>query len=279
MTAVLIPVHNQLDKFKECWRSLTHNMAAIHVYDDASDEETADYLHSLDCCYYLRNEEPRGYAHHLNTFAMWCVENNHNIAVVCNSDTVWGRRSLERLVKAAKREWEDWRPWMKPWGALFCGPSLSYAKSGQGEAEFMKGIDPVKAMGPQLDRLEQLIKPPTPKERAKHRIPTVNGAAFAFSPAAWVRYGPWDERFGRGSAEEEEWMRRVNRLSEGERGLYVPHSVVYHYGHASFGNVKGLDTKALWRKNRQAMLRKEGGEEIPDHALMGHPREWPVRRG
>ena len=89
---------------------------------------------------------------------------------------------------------------------------------------------------------------------------------------AAVRYGFFDERFGRGSAEEEEWMVRVREESGGSRGLYVRSACVWHWKHASFraADVKSAD---LWRGNVAKMKAKWAADE--KHELLTHPRNWP----
>jgi GT2 family glycosyltransferase len=283
--ALMIPVHNALPKLRQCLASLSE-WAGIHIYDDASEEETRDYCAGLHDIYHLRNEEPRGYAHHLNTLALWCLSRGIPVAVVCNSDTIVAPQARELMVGTLLRELDGWDGNGDPPGALFVGPALSYAKSGQGEDPDLKAIDPEKSIPAQLGKIEaaransvsQGLGLLVARTMGRVRMPTVNGACFAFSTRAWAVYGPFDERFGRGSAEEDEWMRRVNDLSGRPRGLYVPAACVYQWGRSSFGAVQDLDTKALWRRNRDELHRKEGGESMPDHALMGHPREWPEFR-
>ena len=56
--AVLVPVHNALDVTRRCIETLRDELAntdtSLHVYDDASGAETADYLRSLTGVHYLR---------------------------------------------------------------------------------------------------------------------------------------------------------------------------------------------------------------------------------
>jgi len=102
-------------------------------------------------------------------------------------------------------------------------------------------------------------------------IDAVNGACFLYSTMSVMRYGFFDERFGRGSAEEAEWMDRVVKLS-GSRGLYVRSACVWHWKHSSF-KAADVNSGELWRGNVAKMRAKWAANE--NFELMTHPRNWP----
>lgn len=270
--AVLVPVHNALDVTRRCIETLRDELAntdtSLHVYDDASGAETADYLRSLTGVHYLRNETPRGYAHHLNTLALWCLSQQIPTACVANSDLLFPPTSFSRMATQAAGSWGSWDGIGDPPKTLFLGPSLSAAGSGQLSDPELKRINPIKAWESIKDIQASSDRVAMPSVQ----MPSVNGACFMYSTQAVVRYGFFDERFRRGSAEEEEWMRRVVRESGGSNGLHVKASCVYHWKHASFknANVKSAD---LWRGNVIKMQAKIAANEDFEHVT--HPRNWP----
>lgn len=251
---LLIPVHNALGAFRRCVSSLRRSVwiPNVHIYDDGSDPPTARAAKESAVGlggWHLRNAEPRGYAHSINTAALWSIHRKERYLIVCNSDLMFARYALDRLVDQLRSS-----------DAAFAGPALSAAGSGQG------GDDEIMAVGPDQEELDRIEK-----DRASCRpepIDRVNGACMAIKARYFLEYGFFDERFGLGSAEEEEWMSRFPPGS----GLYVPSSVVWHQKHASFDEAD-VDSEELWRKNNAEMKRKtEGGE---DWARLTYPREWP----
>lgn len=255
--SLMIPVHNALDVAMDSIKCALDCRYAlkpgdgldIHIYDDGSDDETREYLAQLKGVWYLRNDEPRGYAHHLNTLALWCVTGHRDVAIVANSDTAWRPESLRRLIEVCRDK-----------AFNFAGPRLSACGSGQGPTPEITRDN--------LRELEQKHKDDGIRESK-----SINGAFFAFDPSLCLRHGFFDERFGRGSAEEEEWMRRIVK-NTGVWGRYAKDSVVFHHKHASFSKAKDLDSKSLWRENNNKMRDKINNQE--NFEILTSPREWPV---
>jgi len=65
------------------------------------------------------------------------------------------------------------------------------------------------------------------------RIPTPVGFCMLVKREAWQRWGPFDEAFGRGYGEEDDFGQRLQ--AAGSAVVCAPRAFVYHKGAASFG--------------------------------------------
>jgi GT2 family glycosyltransferase len=81
-------------------------------------------------------------------------------------------------------------------------------------------------------------------------IPTPVGFCMLVRRDAWDRFGPFDEAFGRGYGEEDDFGQRVQ--AAGRAVICAPRAFVYHEGAASFGATPALAESR--RANNQLLL-------------------------
>jgi GT2 family glycosyltransferase len=245
---IVVPVHGAVYAWERLAASLARAREAscirwrTVVIDDAS----PDPVVGAD----IRHDTPRGYAHAANTAALTALRDGVPYWGVANSDLVVGLHAIERLIYALEED--SWR--------IAVGPALSSAGSGQGSDHTIT-----------LEALEELDQE---RRDLPARCSRLNGAMILARTDAWVSYGPWDERFGRGAAEEEEWQLRVADMRDGDPGTWVvPSAIVWHERHASYRAVPEIDSDAQWRQNADEMARKRADRE--EHAWLTYPRALP----
>lgn len=250
---IVIPVRDALEHVQiavGCAMAERARGATVLLIDDASRGETAAYLAEQTGAYLVQHPDPRGYAHALNTAALFALDLGIRDVVAANSDTAWAPGAPGRLLAAQRRN-----------GAYFAGPALGRCGSGQTP-------DPeVAAAGPDPAALAALELHRTCGKDV--RMEDVNGAFFTFQTSAWVAEGPFDERFELGAAEEIDWMRRS------KHGLYVPSVCVWHAKHASYEDHPEIDAEQQWRSNNAAARAKWARGEAIAH--LAYPRVMPHR--
>ncbi len=257
---MVLPVHNAFDKALEARRciSKSHGSSDILVIDDASREE----FPPLRNTYHVRNNSARGYAHHINTAVLWALDLRLDTLVIINSDTVFTPTACENLVSA-----------MKGYEAIMAGPALSAAGSGQGSDPEVTSASRLELSNVESYRTAQVYINKGETIYQSRFINSLNGAFFALDVKAVLKFGFFDERFGRGSFEEHEWSTRVREMAGRENlFLYVPTVCVYHYKNASFED-SDVDSEKQWTRNKELFNHKKIAKH--DWAQLSYPREIP----
>ena len=88
--SIIIPVHNQLDMFKKCLASVLEKTISDHqivVVNDGSDEETTEYLKSMNTIDILiHNKKPQGFTGAVNRGIL--ASSKFDYVCLLNSDAV-----------------------------------------------------------------------------------------------------------------------------------------------------------------------------------------------
>lgn len=79
-------------------------------------------------------------------------------------------------------------------------------------------------------------------------MPTLGGFCLFFKREVVNRIGYFDERFGLGGGEEDDFIARSRRT--GLKAIWVKYSYVHHFGHCSFTQEMESQSARLWAKNR-----------------------------
>jgi GT2 family glycosyltransferase len=85
--------------------------------------------------------------------------------------------------------------------------------------------------------------------RGQYRVvPRLGGFCLFFRRDVVRRIGFFDERFGLGSGEEDDFVCRAR--AAGHRAVWAKAAYVHHFGHCSFSAELGAASAELWRRNR-----------------------------
>jgi GT2 family glycosyltransferase len=205
------------------------------IVDDASEPCCRDFLQEFAASTpdtgLLRNPGRRGFPYNCNEIIY-----NSSEETICllNSDTLvsgdWDRSIMEVMS-------------LDPSFAM-AGPSTSFAHTPQ-------ELPTLRA-----SRMEQTLKSVTRiagdvYKRYKNQyqpLTRLGGFCFFFKRELIRRIGYFDERFGLGCGEEDDFVYRARRL--GFRAIWVKYSYVHHFGHCTFTAELGKDSAQLWAKNK-----------------------------
>ena len=232
-----IPIRNQLPYVQACLRSLEQHSPGVPVLlvDDASDPACADWIADYASRHsnvnVLRNARQRGFPYNCNEILY-----NASTPSVCllNSDTLvtpgWDVRLLRAMAASPER--------------ALAGPSTSFTHTAQQLAGFFD------------DRLEQNGATVTQIGAAVYDrfadacqvLPTLGGFCLVVRRALTQKIGYFDERFGLGCGEEDDFCYRA--LKAGVKPCWVQGAYVHHFGHCSFTVDLGGASANLWERNR-----------------------------
>lgn len=226
--SIVVPVYNGAEDLERCLASLARCRPAdseILLHDDAStDPRIATMLRSFAAeqpgVRILAARENRGFVASCNA-ATAAAAPGADILLL-NSDTELTRGAIEEM-----------RDRMHESGAAACCPMSS-------NATFLSL--------PKFQQPNSLPEGWSAEDMAAHvraaadetgedlrwvGIPTPVGFCMLVRRDAWTRWGPFDEAFGMGYAEEDDFGQRA--LAGGERLIAATRAYVWHRGSASFG--------------------------------------------
>jgi len=236
-----VPVRNQLPFVRACLASLERHRlpgAEILLVDDAGGGETRAFLEAFAArvpdVELLRNPRHSGFPYSANE-----ILHRSRGTVVCllNSDTLvtpgWDERVLRAMDGA------------EPYA--LAGPSTSFTHTEQelpGLRDLRMEHDAETAAGiaAALARLHGGAVQP---------VQRLGGFCLFLRRALVERVGYFDERFGLGCGEEDDFVARARR--RGVIPIWVRGAYVHHFGHCSFTAEMGGRSAELWARNRQLM--------------------------
>jgi len=228
--AIVVPVYNGAAEVERCLAALARHRppgSAVILVDDAStDPAIAPMLDAYAAANkdvrVLRAQENQGYVKSANHGATEAPAGAD--LVFLNSDTeVTGGWHEE--MSAALADSLD---------AVACCP-LSNNASFLSAPKYQQPNE--LPAGYSADRMAALVRASGGSQRAIP-IPTPVGFCLRVRRAAWARFGPFDEAFGRGYGEEDDFGQRLQ--AAGREVVCAPRAFVYHRGGASFASVADL---------------------------------------
>jgi GT2 family glycosyltransferase len=247
--AVGIPVRNQLPFVEACLASLRRHSPRVPVLivDDASEAPCAEFLAEQAASHpgtdLVRNDRQRGFPYNCNEILY-----NTSAATVCllNSDTLvapgWDQYVLEAMARSAEY--------------ALAGPSTCFTHTGQQLTELLASRLDQDLAG--VERIGAVVRECF---RGQTRVlPTLGGFCLFLRRELVHRVGYFDERFGLGCGEEDDFAYRAIRA--GFKPVWVQGAYVHHFGHCSFTAELGTRSRDLWVRNR-ALL------ELKQVALLG----------
>ncbi|MBI1318524.1 MAG: glycosyltransferase [Candidatus Hydrogenedens sp.] len=234
---ILIPAHNQFAYCRDCVASIQRNTRAPYklvVVDNGSTDGVADYFDSLDGVTVLHAPRNLGFAGGVNLG--WPEAEGH--LIVLNSDTLVPPGWLGRLVAALESA--------PRWGML--GPRTNNAAGPQCiEGLELDSEEAVAALSNALWEQHGAAVEPL------HRVV---GFCMVIRDGVWQQVGPFDERFGIGNYEDDDYGTRVRRAGF-ELGM-ASGCFVFHHGGKTFAGLglTGTHYDDLMRENRQRYMDK-----------------------
>lgn len=233
-----IPVRNQLPYVRTCLETLAstrRDTTSILIVDDASEPDCSRYLREFvertPDSRLIANKRQRGFPYNCNE-----ILDNSSEPYICllNSDTVVSPSWDERLLGALNLDES----------IGFVGPTTSWAHTRQclsGACAMRHALNADSVAGVAQAVFEHFAG-------QMEELPTLTGFCFMFSRASFHRIGYFDERFGLGGVEEDDFIMRGRRL--GLRAMWIKYVYVHHYGQASFGAELGSQIAELWKRNQ-----------------------------
>jgi len=216
--SIIIPVFNRVELTRQCLEALfaldeTHRLANIIVVDNASTDDTANYLASLDNkITVIRNPNNMGFAHACNQGA---EVSSGQYVVFLNNDTIPLAGWLEALVRGAEQDNADIV------GAKLLYPDRTVQHAG---VVFLPdGLGSHLFCGFSEDH---------PAVNKKRWLQAVTGACLLISRNLFIHLGCFDEAYVNGFEDIELCCRAT---LEGRRILYTPESVLFHLESATPG--------------------------------------------
>lgn len=221
---ILIPVYNRLDLLQILLKSILKNTSIPYrlliANDHSREEGITEFLEHFKHqnpqveMVILENEENLGYLKTINKLA----ELTRGHFVILNTDTEVPPHWLERLMAPIFNEERvaSTTPFTNS-GTICSFPKFLY------DNPLFAGLDVQR-----LDAYFQLVD----SNKLQTEIPTAVGFCAGINWNLYKQIGMFNEVFGKGYGEENDWCMRAGKL--GYRNLIVPNLFVYHKHGASF---------------------------------------------
>ncbi len=238
LVSILIPVLNQHALLEKALRSIARHTPQPHeivVVDNGSGPETKAFLASADVRLVV-NPVNRGFAAAVNQAVDAAAGET---LVLANSDIEVTPGWLDELLAALDQP-----------GAGLVGPLTNYASGSQ-----QIPVDYDRCGGPEGMARELRHW----RQGAVREVDRVVGFLLACRRTTAELVGPWDERFGIGNFEDDDYCLRVRLL--GLRCLVAEGAYVHHEGSATF-RAERIDYKQLIDANRAIFHEKWRDPEL-----------------
>lgn len=253
--SIIIPAFNQLAYCRQCIESVrahTDYPYKLILVDNGSTDGVSEYFDSVPGAVVVHSDKNLGFPGGVNLG----LAHAEGHVLLLNSDTIAPRQWLTRLVTAL-----DSAPRIG-----LVGPMSNYVSG------------PQLITGPALESLEQIngFAETLAREKPGQRIDTdrVVGFCMLIRDAAFQAVGRFDESFGIGNFEDDDYCLRVRKA--GFRVCIAQDCFVFHFGSRTF-SAMGFDNesfRALIERNEAAFNQKWGtrpgsarGEQIADNLL------------
>ena len=264
--SIIIPVHNHVAHTLACLRAIAAHppQATIEVLlvDDASSDETAQWLPRIDGLRYLRQQRNGGFIASCN---IGLAQARGDCVVLLNNDTVPQPGWLDALLATF-----DQVPDAGLVGSQLCYPDGRLQEAG--------GVVFADGSAWSYGRFES---PQDPRYAALRQADYCSGAALAIPRALFNELGGFDTRYAPAYYEDTDLAFRVR--ASGRRVLVQPASRVVHDEGTSNGTDTGSGIKAYQVRNQRVFAQRWAAElashpapgSVPSPALL-HARQRQV---
>ncbi|HSQ41738.1 MAG TPA: glycosyltransferase, partial [Fibrobacteraceae bacterium] len=235
MVSIVLLALNQVEYTRKCIESLrTHcrqNYELILI-NNGSTDGTAAYFNSVPNAIVIHNEKNLGVAAGWN---QGLVRASGNYVLILNNDTIPGPGFLENLVRCAENHPDAGI--IVPRSNRIAGPQVIEDFQYQDETE-------IPSLAAQIQSENDL---------SCWEFPRLKGFCMLIPRPVLERIGPFDEQFGFGNFEDDDYSCRV-RYS-GYRLLVADDSFLFHFGSVSFRDA-GVDWNRQMTENMGKFNRK-----------------------
>ncbi len=251
MITIGIPVRNQLSYLQRSLDSVLNCCSIssqIVIVDDVSDIETKNWLKGFTSLHenvtLIRNSFREGFAYNANLIL---DEAKGEVVILLNSDIVvtpcWDKLLFSAFANKS---------------VALAGPSTSCAHTPQAlmECRFGRFDLSDEEIGRQAKKIASMYS--NQREYLKH----LGGFCYAISYSAFEDIGYFDERFGLGPFEENDYSDRASK--KGYKSVWVKDSYVHHFGGVSFNELGMKKYKQLMSKAHELYEAKRNGSIEPD---------------
>ena len=245
---IVIPIYNALEHLKKCVESLLRNTSVDYelylINDRSSDTGIEEYLKSLSVCsapyslkklHIIENSSNMGFVKTVNKG----LELSSNDVVILNTDTEVPPAWAERFIFAYGND--DKIASITPFSnsATICS-----------FPEFLINNEIYK--GKSVEEIDRVFKDCNFDRPIE--IPTAVGFCMFMSRKAIDEIGLFDEIFGHGYGEENDWCMRA--AQKGYKNVFLPNLYVYHKHGASFNDKGSKKREKLRNRNHDILIGK-----------------------
>lgn len=232
---IVIPVYADWPSLKDCLDSLQkyiddkHKILLVNDSGPEADElekKIKQKISKLKNHEYFRNPENLGFLKTCNR-AVLELDKTSNDILLLNSDTIFTENSLEEMVEILKSSTKIATVTPRTNNATLATIPLSAAKQ--------KGIEPDKSY-----EIFQEVKDKLPRY---NEVPTGHGFCMLIKRSVIKKYGLFDEIFGKGYGEENDFCMRV--AGHGYKNVLANRAFVFH-----------LEARSFTLKSKSKMLEK-----------------------
>ncbi|MDR6224304.1 glycosyltransferase family 2 protein [Desmospora profundinema] len=241
LTSIIIPVRNQWTYTRQCLaaiRRFTPTPHEVIVIDNRSTDDTVWALGKQPGIRRIRNEVNRGFAAAVN---QGLKAARGTVTVLLNNDTLVSHRWLSQLLTVLKAH---------PRNGMV-GPVSNRVIPEQKVAVSLTTPQEVHRYCARHNRSDP---------RQWRQADRLSGFCLMFPTRLIQEVGDWDERFGVGTFEDDDYSWRVKRA--GYRLIVAGDTYVHHYGSRSFRKRSYREFRKILEQNRRYFEQKH--QKNPD---------------
>ena len=243
LSSIVVLTHNQLSFTRQCVESVlncTNERFEWIFVDNGSADGTVEYLRSLPNATLIENSANLGVPAGFN---QGIRASRGKYVVLLNNDVVVTRGWLRRLLAALERDHR----------IGLVGPCFTWPDCAQSIAVPYRDLTGLEAFG--RDWAEQ-------HKGQVERVPDLVGACLLIRREVIDRIGFFDEDFGIGQCEDNDYCRRA--VEAGFHCVIARDAFVHHFGHRTFFG-SHIDPMALLKTNQRLLQDKTRQREIAAH--------------
>lgn len=233
--SIVILGFNQVEYTKKCIESIrkhTRQAYELVLVDNGSKDGTEEFFRSIPGAKVIRNDENQGVSKGWNQ-GMRLADGDYFL--IFNNDTIVGPGWLENMVRLCESDVS----------IGMVGPRSNYIAGPQ-------------IVTPVPYKTEPGIQDFIAEWQGEHDLSAdefgfIKGFCLLIPRPVFDKVGFFDERFGKGNFEDDDYSLRVRY--HGYRTLIANDSFIHHYGSVSF-NQESVDWKALMAENQQKYVKK-----------------------